>query len=237
MPGDGSKCAIGPGCLFISESVRALGVGGMSRGGRRAGAGRPGRRVKAEELARIDVRQWARLGLLAPGRQERGTFRMPGCWAELAQIETCAQTGALLLALDSCGGPVRQHVPILATPCTFGGARQWFACPDCGRRVALLYLHRGGFACRPCQDVAYASQSEDIIGRSWRRQRQLEARLGPERTRPKGMHWRTYGRLLWLDLPACELRRWQTLADVLLPRMQAANARAHELLSRLGLAL
>lgn len=38
---------------------------GLSRGGSRWGAGRPAYRVKAELVQRVDVRQWARRGLLA----------------------------------------------------------------------------------------------------------------------------------------------------------------------------
>ena len=51
-------------------------------------------------------------------------------------------------------------------------------------------------ACRHCQGIAYASQSDDVLGRAWRRQRKVEARLGENEQRPKGMHQTTHERLL-----------------------------------------
>jgi hypothetical protein len=50
--------------------------------------------------------------------------------------------------------------------------------------------------------LGYASEAEDACGRSWRAQCKLAARLGAKdernlrRPRPKGMHKRTYERIL-----------------------------------------
>ncbi len=50
--------------------------------------------------------------------------------------------------------------------------------------------------------LAYVSEAEDACGRSWRTQRKLAARLGAKDDtnayplRPKGMHERTYKRIL-----------------------------------------
>ena len=41
-----------------------------------------------------------------------------------------------------------------------GGLRRWFACPDCGRRCAVVYLRGGILACRQCHGLIYASQLE-----------------------------------------------------------------------------
>jgi len=59
----------------------------------------------------------------------------------------------------------------------------------------VLYLRRGGFYCRKCAQVSYRSQSEDAIGRAWRRQQKTEAKLGPDGERPKWMRQQTYDRL------------------------------------------
>jgi hypothetical protein len=112
---------------------------------------------------------------------------------------------------------VAQRVNLLQTSCPYGGARQWFACPCCSRRVALLYLRWGRFACRQCQRVAYASQSEDVLGRMWRKQSKIEARLGEYWRRPKGMRRRTYARLLAV-VTECERRRDDAL-EVLAGRL------------------
>ena len=99
-------------------------------------------------------------------------------------------------------------------PCTIpgnlGGARPWFRCSasvdgrPCGRRVANLYLRDAAeFACRQCCGSAYASQSENPRYRAISRVQKARMRLGwsanllerfPEK--PRGMHRRTYYRLL-----------------------------------------
>ena len=90
------------------------------------------------------------------------------------------------------------------TPCNYGGSRAWFRCPavDCGRRVAILY---GGtiFACRHCYRLAYSSQRENLDDRATRRADKIRDRLEWEPgilnghgIKPKGMHSRTYQRLI-----------------------------------------
>lgn len=62
---------------------------------------------------------------------------------------------------------------------------------------AVLYglSRRGNFACRVCQQLAYASEAESPIDRCWRSQRKLEAKLGEEGERPKGMRQKTFRRI------------------------------------------
>jgi len=86
------------------------------------------------------------------------------------------------------------------TACTYGGYRAWFLCPDCGRRVALLYLPSyGGAFCRHCLDLVYNSQRETKEDRAIRRYNKIRRRLGwkpgflnGEGGKPRGMHWRTF---------------------------------------------
>ena len=95
-------------------------------------------------------------------------------------------------------------VPIEWTPCNYGGWRAWFRCPaaGCGRRVALLFLNGGIFACRQCGKLVYASQREHDTDLAIRRADKIRERLGwepgilnGEGFKPKGMHWRTFERL------------------------------------------
>jgi hypothetical protein len=67
-------------------------------------------------------------------------------------------------------------------------------------------MRGGAFTCRKCSRVAYYSQSEDAVGRTWRRQRKAEARLGEYWARPKGMHHKTRDRLMGIIF-ACEEER------------------------------
>jgi hypothetical protein len=100
--------------------------------------------------------------------------------------------------------PVNYPVMLEWTACTLGGRRAWFICPakGCGRRVAILYSG-AIFACRHCNKLAYACQREKDDDRAMRRADTIRRRLGwcagianPPGEKPKGMHWRTYNRLL-----------------------------------------
>jgi hypothetical protein len=100
-----------------------------------------------------------------------------------------------------------------------------------GERVAVLFLRAGRFACRQCQRIAYASQSDDAMGRAWRKQATIEAVLGPNWTQPKGMHHATRERLLAV-IWDCEERRDVALAQSLSAMMGRHPAlRSNPLLS------
>ncbi|KAA0909831.1 hypothetical protein FLO80_19900 [Aquicoccus porphyridii] len=155
----------------------------------------------------IDVRRWAREGFLEPGRLFGWQWSIDD--ETVASIQARSEPGRVRLIYrsrshgdewESLDYPVR----LLTTPCHYGGHRTWFACParGCGRRVAVLY---GGriFACRHCYQLAYPSQREKSFERSQRRVEKIQERLGwsadPELMygqKPKGMHWRTYHRLV-----------------------------------------
>lgn len=189
----------------------------MSRGGSRWGAGRPGTRVKAEYLQRVDVREWARRGCLIAagsfswswhrGGEPSGSI---GVWMDSPD----AMTFRYALTVNGEQQSIAQRVNLTHTPCPYGGTRQWFSCPRCARRVALLYLRGGRFACRRCQRVAYASQSEDALARLWRKQSKIEARLGDYWQRPKGMRLATYDRLM-AEIIDYEEKREEGLAGYL----------------------
>ena len=95
------------------------------------------------------------------------------------------------------------------TACHYGGHRPWFLCPCCRRRVAILF---GGsiYACRHCHNLAYDSQREMVHTRLQSRAHKLRARLGGDCwwRKPKGMHQRTYKKLL------AEYQHYEEAADV-----------------------
>ena len=107
--------------------------------------------------------------------------------------------------------PVEQYIPILSTPCNYGGKRFWWQCPRCGRRVAVLYGAGKYFLCRHCHNLSYSSQQESKINRLSRKAGKIKERLGgskglfnPIPPRPKGMHQQTYWRLCAKALNAQE---------------------------------
>lgn len=181
----------------------------MGRGGARFGAGRPAYKIKGEQLHRVDVRLWARQGLLTGRRFFSWSWNRGG-----------EPTGSIGVSVSRCEAlkleysvtyngerrNINDRVALIYKPCNFGGARPWFQCPRCTRQVAQLYMRAGRFACRHCQRVAYSSQSEDVMARTWREQQRIETRLGDDWQRPKGMRQRTYERLMD-RLADCEQRR------------------------------
>jgi hypothetical protein len=204
----------------------------MGTGGSRYGAGRPGWRVKAEHCLRLRAQDLKRHGVM------QGTGYFGWHWTnsysgeETGSIGITASAGSLRLNFSTSGTPVTQHVPLDRTPCHFGGTRVWLCCPRCSRRVGVLYLRGGNFVCRHCGRLAYASQSDDVMGSSWRRQHRLEARLGDNLTRPKGMHHRTHQKLM-REIVQC----WETRDLALVDFMARMNARLRKLGDDFGIDL
>ena len=178
----------------------------MGTGGMRYGAGRPAVHVQAEHCKRIDVRRWQREGVLRPGVVGSWVWSDSVTGERLASIGYSVGSGFVNLNYSINDKPSNQRITLADTPCNYGGVRQWFVCPVRGERVAVLFLRAGRFACRRCQRIAYASQSDDALGRTWRRQAKLEAQLGPDWSRPKGMHDATRERLL-SEIWDCAQRR------------------------------
>lgn len=167
----------------------------MPKGGMRYGAGRPGYKLKTSQTRSIDVRRWKRDGLLAGGY-----FGWQWTDSDTGKVESSigvdVSYGVITLIYAANGQLYRNAVSVMTTPCTFGGERVWFSCPRCRQRCAKLFLRWGHFRCRSCNRIAYPSQSEDVIGRLWRAQSKIEARLGPRRTKPKHMRLKTFERLV-----------------------------------------
>lgn len=87
------------------------------------------------------------------------------------------------------------------TETNFGGQRQWFLCPDCGRRCAIIY--RVGieprWGCRLCLNGHYISEHMSPTDRRLHAAFKVRERLGQTKggivvrfpPKPKGMHWET----------------------------------------------
>lgn len=100
------------------------------------------------------------------------------------------------------GKPYRYSVQLTRTPCNYGNYRHWWLCPNCSKRVSVLYC-AGAYVCRHCLNASYGSQLQQPIDRLFSRAGAIRARLGwvagiahGYGERPKGMHHSTYYRLL-----------------------------------------
>lgn len=146
------------------------------KGGVRYGAGRPALHDKTTTCPSIRVSDL------------KGRLSTPGAALDVA------------LTYIWQGEQATRRILLTRTTCGYGGYRYWFVCPQCGTRVAIIYL-RDDPGCRECFGLRYPSQSENAIQRGWRRQDKVERLLaaGAEKwncCRPKGMHWVTFERLL-----------------------------------------
>ena len=185
----------------------------MGKGGSRFGAGRPAQHVKAEHCRSIDAQRWKREGIVNAGRSGYWRWTDPDTGEATATIGYKGQGDAVVLNYTINDKPIQQHIWLKRTPCNYGGERTWFACPNCWRRVAKLFLRSGaGFVCRHCGRISYGSQSDDAIDRTWRKQAKAEAKLGKYWQRPKGMHHATRQKLMTVIL-SCEELRENALAD------------------------
>ena len=164
--------------------------------------GRSGTKRTIEEVPALDVRAWAREGLLVEGQWFSATMTgRGGGHSVTVQVED--DSVQILRQFEAPPGraPIGFRVQLDRTYPRFGGVRYWFLCPrpDCNRRMALLYPAGREFACRRCLNLTYPSQSENRRWRALRQAQKIRVRLGasanvmtPFPLRPRGMHVRTY---------------------------------------------
>lgn len=165
-----------------------------------------GGKTKAEDVRRIDIRNLKRNGLLIPGISGPLFW---SCGGELCgSIIVRAEDDRLVLSYSSRASDdewksINENIYFDYTSCNYGGERKWFLCPHCSKRVGVLYGAGIRFLCRHCYNLTYSSQNEDFTTRMYRKSRKIRNKLGvsggvaePIWQKPKGMHWKTFSRLV-----------------------------------------
>ena len=163
---------------------------------------------KCEDYRSVDLAWLRRKGNLTPGYSGRITWSRGGSvtgWINY-RVET---SGLRLIYRTRRNGEewhdVDELFPFIYTATSFSGLRRWLQCLSCNRRCRILY---GGayFRCRRCYDLKYESQYEPAWLRGTSRAQKLRERYGgsgsldePFPEKPRGMHWRTYNRLVAED--------------------------------------
>lgn len=140
------------------------------------------------------------------------------------------------LSYTSNGQDYSYLVKVTTTTPHYGGVRWWWLCPNCGRRVRILYGGRR-FLCRHCQNLTYetAQKGGDLLttidNRLYFIRRKLQgewAILEGPGVKPKGMHWDTYGRWVREYLNLKRMRQYSLVAEIcsigLLDEQLAASA-------------
>jgi len=158
-----------------------------------------------ENQNRVDIRWLKKEGYLWPGNIGILAWSCRGEQSGFINYKMKTDCMTLDYRYRLNGGewePVEQAIFFDRTPCNYGGYRTWFICPQCLKRVAVLYAAGKYFLCRHCYNLTYSSQQEDRPNRLMRAARKIRRLLGggddmmdffPEK--PKNMHWKTYRRL------------------------------------------
>jgi hypothetical protein len=174
-------------------------------GGRGSGGHNSKGKLRDVQCARLDVHELARDGKLTLGK--RGTlFGTVG-------FEVAGGPDAQRLVLEfpvrsvsrERMDPVRQTICCYWQRAHYGGRYLMFRC-ECGRSARVLYARYFHdricfFNCRQCAGITYQSTMGHRWDRSARRIEKLRARLhwganGTVAIKPRGMHERTYQRIL-----------------------------------------
>ena len=115
------------------------------------------------------------------------------------------------------------QVSLETTPCNFGGVRYWFICPDCWRRVAVLYLAPGDrrFRCRHCNNLSYHSRNRGTMEKFGHTSRQID------KLRSEIKRW------TWRGRPTRKVRRLQALQRKMGVLSGPVNAQIERLTARL----
>lgn len=174
-------------------------MGGLGSG-RNAGFGAP----TCEAFPFIDILQYSRNDVLSPGSRTEVFWTY--CDEEIGSGKITAYESSIVLdwCFDGVDGNRTHHeeIELSFTQPHLGGRRPWFVCPACCSRRLKLYCG-GRFLCRECLGLQYQSTRDSRPLRMVRRLNRLRRQLGGTvvagellPVRPKGMHQRTYHRLL-----------------------------------------
>lgn len=158
-----------------------------------------------DELQALDIRQLAREGHLVMGRMTWDSWGTRNRVS--ATLHTSARPDGLWVEWRTLVGDGKWHafnrlLTLERTAMHLGGERVWWHCPRCDKRVAMLYGGRE-LACRHCWGLSYRCRNETREDSASRQANKLRRRLGwpvgilnDIGGRPKGMHRKTYLRLL-----------------------------------------
>ena len=85
-------------------------------------------------------------------------------------------------------------IELQTTKCNYGGIRYWFTCPECSKRVCILYSGEI-FKCRTCLGLVHKSRNESTVDQAIRRLDKEKGKLWPD------MKLCFYDSVKWLDKP------------------------------------
>jgi hypothetical protein len=181
-------------------------------------------KAKTSTLFRIDIKDFRRSSGLKPGARGEVEWRRQG--ALVGSLTYEIKSDRVMLEYEH-QSPEKEAQLVIETiwldhtPCNYGGKRAWFSCPQCCRRVAVLFRVDRRFRCRKCHKLTYQTQSWDQLDRSGHKVRNIRVQLGGSGglgdafpPKPVGMHLRTYFTLMQKAVNA-ERKFWTLLEEKL----------------------
>lgn len=176
------------------------------------------KKTTLEETRRLNVQFLRRKGYLQPGVSGSLSWSVRGRQTGSAEFLTYSERIVLRFFVKGRDGEwelVSQSIPLVETPCNYGGSRKWLVCTKCNRRVGALAHYGRYFYCRHCYGLPHGSKNETPIDRIVRAREKLKA-LAFDATgyrKKKYIHRKTYAALkerYWQldDLVDQQLENW-----------------------------
>ncbi len=166
------------------------------------------KKTTIEDCRFIDINRFNKEGMILKQGHKLGGW----AWTDAITGEQTASIGyesntecysnSFLRLFYTLGGETKMDykVKLLRTRANYGSYRFWFECPIKAIRVSKLYLPPSGgyFASRKAHNLSYSSQSETSYDRLLRKKHKLQGNLGGDNyyIKPKGMHQKTYDKML-----------------------------------------
>jgi hypothetical protein len=170
-------------------------------------------RVRLEDGLKLDLNKLIRDGCGKTGEKRD----RPTCWRRVSSGEIIVSGSIEMDLIDAPFGwatlrlgKLEQRIRMRGEARRFGGVQWYFLCPATGRRVSVAWLVPGAsrFLSRKAfgRRVAYGSQFQTWRDRALSLAQDIRYRLGGKDflsvidgstpPKPKGMHWRTYDKLI-----------------------------------------
>lgn len=125
----------------------------------------------AEASCDLSIFKLNKLGLLSGKQSTATTWQHNQTGERTVVFLTADVTGDPYVQLTYTLGNTHEYdyqVSLLTSPCSLGGIRFWFQCPECLERVGVIFLPPGcsHFGCRHCNNLTYRSRNRCVV-ESW----------------------------------------------------------------------
>jgi hypothetical protein len=179
-------------------------------------------RLYTEDFRNIDIREFNQKGWLNNRGVNTLTWNSRG--EKLASVQFLVETpvqfpneiSSIRMKYNvrkngSAWQKLDYRINLTTTQCNYGGVRHWFSCPDCNRRVCVLYCDIM-FKCRSCHELVHKSRNESSLDQITRRLNKEKNNLWPE------LELGVFDSVRYLDKP-----KWMRLSTYVKKKIELAR--------------